>query len=384
MIATLEGGGASGSFDGAGGFDSGSVDGGDFDSGGYDSGSYDSGSYDSGSYDSGSYDSGSYDSGSYDSGSYDSGSYDNGSYGLGGTGNGYSMRGDVYPGPGMFDDIERRLNEPQTSGGGGGGASGSGGGGGSFSPSAGMPIDDSLLNETTPTGGGGGGGGGGEGLGGGGNFGAGGGASFGAGAPMPVASSLIETPPAQIFSQDYMRNFIGTQIQGAGSPEMRAALMELARNPQGADLERVLARIAELRGVPLDQLKADYAKFQEIHAEAVATAAANGEPPPPSLAEVFNADHIGSLNQLRTGKVIGDVFGIDPVFGALLNPTGGLSDGGTVLASESGGAYNEVFTDAADYLADYHNSGPGESYLGTEGPSGVNFFAEQLGRSASR
>jgi hypothetical protein len=201
---------------------------------------------------------------------------------------------------------------------------------------------------------------------------------------MPVGSTLIETPPAQIFSQDYMRNFIGTQIQGAGSPDMRAALMELARNPQGADLERVLARIAELRGVPLDQIKADYAKFQEVHAEAVATALANGEPPPPSLAEVFNADHIGSLNQLRTGKVIGDVFGIDPVFGALLNPTGGLSDGGTALASESGGAYNEVFSDAADYLADYHNSGPGESYLGSEGPSGVSFFAEQLGRSASR
>ena len=33
---------------------------------------------------------------------------------------------------------------------------------------------------------------------------------------------------------------------------------------------------------------------------------------------------MGTTAQLRYGQVVGDAFGIDPVFGAMLNPTGGM------------------------------------------------------------
>ncbi len=289
----------------------------------------------------------------------------------------------------IFDEVERLVNEGDYSsengntGGGGGGSSGGGGGGGGEAPLAPAPLDESLFEPPTSGGGGGGGGGGDSGFGGGGSFGGGGGGgSFGGGASAASYSSLISTPPGQVFSQAYMQAFRGIQIAGANSPELRSALIELARNPTGAALEGVLAKIAALRGVPLSDIKAGYEKFMQVQAEATATAAANGEPPPPSLAEVFNSEYIGSTNQLRFGKVVGDVYGIDPVFGALLNPTGGMTDGGTVPGPETASAYNEVFSDAADYLADYHRTGPGESYLGGGGQSGLGFWASELSSGA--
>ncbi len=78
---------------------------------------------------------------------------------------------------------------------------------------------------------------------------------------------------------------------------------------------------------------------------------------------------MGSTPQMRYGKVVGDAFGVDPVFGALLNPTGGLVGYGNIAyqpANDSAVGYHGVFHDAAGYLNSFHNAGPGYNYLGQE------------------
>ena len=85
-----------------------------------------------------------------------------------------------------------------------------------------------------------------------------------------------------------------------------------------------------------------------------------------------NAAHMGSLTQLRVGSLVGEALGIDPVFGALLSPTGGIPGAGNdqvgrFAVSAAGG--REVVTDhgtahdAAGYLSNYHGMGPGYNYV---------------------
>jgi hypothetical protein len=77
---------------------------------------------------------------------------------------------------------------------------------------------------------------------------------------------------------------------------------------------------------------------------------------------------MGSNTQLRYGKVVGDAFGIDPVFGAMLNPTGGLvgPDNWSISGDDTAVGYHGVVHDAAGYLYNYHGVGPGYDYLGRE------------------
>ncbi len=61
---------------------------------------------------------------------------------------------------------------------------------------------------------------------------------------------------------------------------------------------------------------------------------------------------MGSTSQLRYGKVVGDVFGVDPMFGAMLNPTGGLvgPDNKALDGDSTALGYHGVVHDAAGYL----------------------------------
>src|SRR5205807_2681068 len=57
--------------------------------------------------------------------------------------------------------------------------------------------------------------------------------------------------------------------------------------------------------------------------------------------------------------------GIDPVFGAILNPTGGLPGPGNISTNVGDTiGYHGIAHDAAGYLYNYHNVGPGYDYLG--------------------
>jgi hypothetical protein len=82
---------------------------------------------------------------------------------------------------------------------------------------------------------------------------------------------------------------------------------------------------------------------------------------------------MSSNPQLVYGKVIGDTFGIDPLFGALLNPTGGLVGPGNMalqMDDDDPTGYHGIVHDAAGYLFNFHNQGPGYDYLGREAAKG--------------
>jgi hypothetical protein len=123
-------------------------------------------------------------------------------------------------------------------------------------------------------------------------------------------------------------------------------------------VQAALAQIAESRGVPLEKIQADYAKYQQLRAQQPAEEPLNG----------FNASFMGKTSQLRSGDVVGQVFGVDPVFGALLNPTGGMVGPGNAAIDLGNTAvgYHGAVHDAGGYLFNNHKVGPGYNYLGLE------------------
>ncbi len=263
-----------------------------------------------------------------------------------------------------------------------GAAAGSSGGGSSGGGAASGAGGGAASGGATGASSGGGGGGGSPSSGGGaasggatgGSSGGGGGAPAGGGA---ASNPLISTPPSQVFSPANLGNLASSNFQGAGSPELADAMAELAQNPTGAALDAVLAKIAKLRGVPLDKIKKDFEKFLKIRAQAAANAAAKGLPPPPPLSEALQGEFAGSLQQLRSGSLLGETFGIDPVFGAMLNPQGGLGVGTSVPDPNTAVGLNEAATDASTYLQNFHNTGPGASYLG-QGADTLGFWQQKL------
>jgi len=213
----------------------------------------------------------------------------------------------------------------------------------------------------------------------------------GEGADWRQANPLLARDPGGLFRDSYMRSLIGSRIRGAGG-EMGNAMSGLASASSPAEADRYLARIAELRGRPLDEIRAEYGRFQELRAQRDAATAAGAEQVPE-----LNRSHpffMGSNTQLRYGQVVGDAFGVDPVFGAMLNPTGGLvGPGNAALAGDDTAVgYHGVVHDAAGYLRTYHNAGPGYDYLGREGRNtlsplsgqreGIRYWRDTLGGPA--
>ncbi len=176
-------------------------------------------------------------------------------------------------------------------------------------------------------------------------------------------------PTADIFNDAYMDNMIGKSIQGAGDPGLIDAMRTLSGNPTPAELDRALDQIAAARGVPRADIQASYDRYVELRAEAQRIGAAGGKSGWEPLNETLHPNFMGSTVQLRYGQVVGDALGIDPVFGSMLNPTGGLVGGGNIsvqFPTEHPVGYHGVFHDAAGYLYNYHNMGPGYNYLGLE------------------
>ncbi|MEZ4713863.1 MAG: hypothetical protein R3A44_42155 [Caldilineaceae bacterium] len=125
-----------------------------------------------------------------------------------------------------------------------------------------------------------------------------------------------------------------------------------------------LNRLADIRGVPREEFRQQYERYLTLRQEAEAR---NG--PVDGISETMHGDFLGSTASLRYGKVVGDVLGVDPVFGSLLNPTGGLVGPGNVgynPGDDSAVGYHGIFHDAAGYLYNYHDTGPGYDYLGQE------------------
>lgn len=79
----------------------------------------------------------------------------------------------------------------------------------------------------------------------------------------------------------------------------------------------------------------------------------------------------GSVRQLKFGKVIVDTLGVDldPVFGALLSPTGGIVGPGNLDVYNGDHqdciVMHGITHDAGGYLLNYHRTGPGYNYINT-------------------
>lgn len=214
----------------------------------------------------------------------------------------------------------------------------------------------------------------------------------GGGTAVDPRNPFVARDPHSLFTDKYMDSLVGSSIRGEDSQRLNNAMKELYKDPSGADLDRAINEIAAIRGVPADQLKADYQKFQQIREQARAIARQKGIEPPEAINDFFHGDFMGSTAQLRYGQVVGDAFGIDPVFGAMLNPTGGMVGAGNWAVNpgdDDALGYHGIVHDAAGYLYNYHDLGPGYNYLGQEShrdpgnpltgqQSGVRYWNEKL------
>ena len=212
------------------------------------------------------------------------------------------------------------------------------------------------------------------------------------GKPVDPHNPLVARDPHSLFSDKYMDSLVGSKIPGEDSQRLNNAMKDLAKNPSGAELDRTLNEIADIRGVPAEQLKADYQKFLQIREQAREIARQKGIDPPEAVDDFFHGDFMGTTAQLRYGQVVGDAFGIDPVFGAMLNPTGGMVGPGNWAVNpgdDDALGYHGIVHDAAGYLYNFHDLGPGYNYLGEEShrdpgnplvgqQSGVRYWNEKL------
>lgn len=177
---------------------------------------------------------------------------------------------------------------------------------------------------------------------------------------------------AALFTDAYLSTLVGLQIDGADSSALKEAmdtLWKYRHDPNNPEVAEALKAIADARNKPLDQIQQDWARYQAALAEQERIAAAKGIDPPPGINTWLHPDFMGSTSQLRYGQVAGDALGMDPVFGALLNPTGGLVGPGNaaVDGDDSAIGYHGAVHDAGGYLYNYHDQGPGYDYLGAEG-----------------
>ncbi len=182
-----------------------------------------------------------------------------------------------------------------------------------------------------------------------------------------TTTSLQERDPNSLFKDDYMRTLIDKHFKGENSSALHHVMGRLNKRPTGAELDSALQDLAKIRGRPLDEVKAEYQKYTELSDAAAARGYKCEDLNENSVGE--HRDFMGSTNQLRYGQVVGDAYGIDPVFGALLNPTGGLVGPGNIAvdSGDTAVSYHGIVHDAAGYLLNAQGVGPGYDYLGLEG-----------------
>jgi WXG100 family type VII secretion target len=187
----------------------------------------------------------------------------------------------------------------------------------------------------------------------------------------PVSNKLskdlvVRDPKKEIFTEEYMENMIGSDFQGANSPRLNQLMEQLLQanrtgNGNEAQVSDLLNQIADIRGADRAIFRDQYKVFQNLWDNA----ATKGD-----IDLNQHGDFMGSTVSLRYGSVVGDVFGIDPVFGAVLNPTGGLvGPASTSYQPHPNDAigYHGVFHDAGGYLYNEQGQiGPGYNYLDRE------------------
>ncbi|HMO07105.1 MAG TPA: hypothetical protein PKD10_05580 [Paracoccaceae bacterium] len=204
-----------------------------------------------------------------------------------------------------------------------------------------------------------------------------------------VKERLVQRDPNELFTDDYMQSLRTAEFKGAGEPKLKDLMREIDKGLADDRREVVLKALAEIVGASYGQLDVDYERFLVLRKQQEAMRGKNGKGAVDPLNEGMHPDFLGSKSQLIFGKVLGDGFGIHPVLGALLSPTGGLVGPGNWLvepqefefkgfklttpglvkaghlAPDNPLALHGTVHDAAGYLFNYHDEGPGYNYLGS-------------------
>lgn len=185
--------------------------------------------------------------------------------------------------------------------------------------------------------------------------------------------NLTQRDPKGLFTGKYMTELVGLKVQGANDKRLKEIMRKLAKGVTPGERKSLITELARIRGVPAAKLDAEYDRFMILRAQQEAVRQKKNEEVVPDLAEDIHSEFMASQPQLLFGKVIGDAFGVDPVFGALLSPTGGMVGPGNKalhLDDDDPTGYHGIVHDAAGYLFNYHNQGPGYDYLGKEAAKG--------------
>lgn len=171
-----------------------------------------------------------------------------------------------------------------------------------------------------------------------------------------------------VYNNDYRHTLIDSTFDGANDPRLAAAMTELRKPMTPADLPKQLQTIADVRKRPVDEVREEYDEYVRQRLAVDERITVRHLEPIDELKD-DQVGFMGSVWQLRYGKVVGDQLGIDPVFGSLLNPTGGLvGPGNKGVAPDAwympeSVAYHGAYHDAMGYLYNYHNEGPGYNYM---------------------
>lgn len=176
------------------------------------------------------------------------------------------------------------------------------------------------------------------------------------------SKDLIVRDPKDVFSEENMEKMIGSHHQGENSQALNTTMESALKQMQetGRIDDDTLNKLADLRGVDRAVFQQQYEKFANLW---------RNSPEKGDINLGVHGDFMGSTVSLRYGRIAGDVFGVDPVFGSILNPTGGLvGPASNAYWPDENDAigYHGTVHDAAGYLFNNHQMGPGYSYLGRE------------------
>ncbi len=207
-----------------------------------------------------------------------------------------------------------------------------------------------------------------------------------------IQGNIFGDPGAERGVHDFVINtdnaveLIGAEFQGAGTQSLTQAMMDLYDPADASKVDSALGVVATSRGITVDQAKTQYAfaiskrkagiayyknnKFKKEHPELVWDE--NIHSPAPALT-AENMPFTATNAQLAFGKIVGDVFGIDAVFGSIMSPTGGMAGGGNDrvmgVANGSAIALHGAVHDAGGYLKNCFDIGPGYDYFQNEAGS---------------
>jgi len=166
------------------------------------------------------------------------------------------------------------------------------------------------------------------------------------------------------LNPDYGR-VIGFNFPYQNDEKLSGAIRALSSNPKGKKLDKVLKRISKATTESLDETKKQYKRFQEELQKLPIKEKQR------ILKQIKNVkpEYLGSLQQLRFGQLLTEHLDLNPVFSALLSPTGGLIGPGSVprniwFYSEKGIlAYHAAVHDAAGFLCNRQSIMPGYEYI---------------------